>query len=149
MALTIAQRRLSLLLQKKSYTYVSTQSGIPRSTLWYAQAGIRKLPAKYASALRNTYQREAYHRLHDSGFSAINAKNLSWYAPESVRLKEAEMKLLVNKYTLGGLHQAKWKAQREGRDFDQDAEYEKMKAKVIEGLQKSKVDWQLMGEYDD
>jgi len=149
MALNIAQRRLGFILQNRSYGYTTVESGIPRSTLWYEKQGIRKLPAKYTSKLRNFYQREAYHRLHSEGFSAINAKQLSWYSPESARLKEAEMKMLVNKYTLGGLHQAKWKAQREGRAFDQDAEYERIKANVIKGLQKSKVDWQLMGEYDD
>ena len=149
MELHIAQRRLNFLLQKRTYSYTASTSGIPRSTLWYAKTGARKLPSKYAAALRNTYQREAYTRLHKAGFSAINAKNLSWYSPESVRLKEAEMKMLVNKYTLGGLWQKKWKAQREGIDFDEDAEYEKLKANVIKGLQKSKHDWQLMAEYDD
>jgi len=149
MALTASQRRLGFLLQSKSYTYVAAQSGIPRTTLWRAQQGIKPLPKKYTASLRNTYQRDAYKRLHDSGFSATNAKNLSWYSPESARLKEAEMKMLVNKYTLGGLWQAKWKAQREGRSFDADAEYERIKANVIKGLQKSKHDWQLMAEYED
>ncbi len=149
MALNIAQRRLGFILQKKTYSYASAQSGIPKSTLWYVQQGIRKLPAKYTNPLRNLYQRESYHRLHDAGFSAINAKQLSWYSPESARLKESEMNLLVQKYTLGGLWQMKLKAQREGRSFDEDAEYEKVRAAVIKGLQKSKVDWQLMGEYDD
>ena len=149
MALNIAQRRLGFILQKKTYSYTVVQSGIPRSTLWYAKQGIRALPKKYASALRNLYQRESYHRLHDAGFSAINAKQLSWYSPESARLKVAEMNMLVQKYTLGGLAQAERKAQREGQSFDADAEYERIRANVIKGLQKSKVDWQLMAEYDD
>jgi len=64
-------------------------------------------------------------------------------------LKIAEMKMLVNKYTLGGVWQSARKAQREGRSFDQDEAFERIKKDVIKGLQKSKVDWQLMGEYDD
>ncbi|MBA7574171.1 hypothetical protein ES708_15973 [subsurface metagenome] len=149
MALNIAQRRLGFILQKRSYGYAVLESGIPKSTLWYAKQGIRALPKKYTSALRNLYQRESYHRLHDAGFSAINAKQLSWYSPESARLKIAEMSMLVQKYTLGGLAQAARKAQSEGQSFDADAEYDRIHAAVIKGLQKSKVDWQLMAEYDD
>ncbi|GAI99690.1 unnamed protein product, partial [marine sediment metagenome] len=33
--------------------------------------------------------------------------------------------------------------------FDEDAAYDKIHDSVIKGLQKSKVDWQLLAEYDD
>ncbi|GAJ16711.1 unnamed protein product, partial [marine sediment metagenome] len=49
MALTIAQRRLNFILHKKTYSYTVAQTGIPRSSLWYAKHGIRKLPKKYAT----------------------------------------------------------------------------------------------------
>ena len=146
MRLTIAQRRIGFVVQKQSYAYLAKQSGIPKSTLWYAQKGIRALPKKYTSALRNTYQRESYGRLHVAGWSSTEARQLSWYSPESARLKESEMKMQVNKYTLGAVWQQAWKARKAGVSFDQDAAYEELKPKIIAGLQQAPQPWQSMWE---
>ena len=117
---------------------MSRETGIPRSTLGFVRRGERKLPSGYQSSVRNLYEREAYRRMRETGFSRTQARRYQWYAPESIRLKESEMKLLVNRYTTGVVGMETAKLRRAGVSFDMDKLWKDAKAKIIAGLQKSK-----------
>jgi len=70
--------------------------------------------------------------------SRTQARRFQWYAPESVALKESEMKLLVNKFTTGAVGMKAARLRREGLPVDLDKLWEEQKAKIIESLQHSK-----------
>lgn len=135
---TLAQRRIMFLSQKRSDSWIAGQTGIPRSTVGYVRRGERILNPAYSRLLRNTYQREAYGRMRETGFSATQARRFSRYAAESISLKIGEMKLLVNRFTTGAVAMEIGKLQREGISYDIDDLWNDMKQRIIEGLQDSK-----------
>jgi hypothetical protein len=78
-------RRLSFVWETRTQSYISSQTGIPQSTISKVVNGLIDLPSKYASQVRNLYQREAYSNLFVSGASSSQAKRFSWYIPETVK----------------------------------------------------------------
>ncbi|MBA7573664.1 hypothetical protein ES708_15462 [subsurface metagenome] len=135
---TLAQRRIIFLSQKRSDSWIAGQTGIPRSSVGYVRRGERSLSPAYNRLLRNTYQREAYGRMRETGFSATQARRFSRYAAESVSVKIGEMKLLVNKFTLGAVGMETVRLKREGISYDIDDLWDDMKQKIIKGLQESR-----------
>ena len=103
---------------------------------------------EYNRLLRNAYQREAYGRMRETGFSATQARRFSRYAAESVGLKISEMKLLVNRFTTGAVGQKIASLQRQGLDYDLDSLWKEMKQKIIKGLQDSEWPVEEFAEED-
>lgn len=135
------------MFQTMSDIEIAKSTGIPRSTVGFVRRGERFLPSKYSLPLRAGYEREGYRRMRATGFSRAQADRFKWYAPESVGLKISEMKLTVNKLTLGVTGQQIEKLKREGKSFDRDDIWGETKIKIIEGLQRSKKPVEDIGEY--
>jgi hypothetical protein len=83
--MNISTRRMVYILEKRTQQWLSSISGIPQSTISRVKNNQINLPTKYASALRNVYQKEAYGNLKIVGASASQAKRFSWYIPETVK----------------------------------------------------------------
>ena len=106
------------------------------------------MSTEYNRLLRNVFQRESYGRMRETGFSAVQARRYSRYAAESIGLKIAEMKLLVNRFTVGAVGMEIAKLQRLGISYDEDQLWDDMKQKIIEGLQDSKEPVEEFAEAD-
>jgi hypothetical protein len=76
---------LEFVKEEKTITKIAEESGIPYTTLYYYNTGVRNLPSQYEDTLRNYYGREAYRRLKASGASVTQSNRFRWYQPERVR----------------------------------------------------------------
>lgn len=76
--------QLSFVSITQSDAWIARETGIPRSTIGFARRGDRDLPAQYETAMRALYQREAYTRMKEIGFSAPQANRFRSYAPSTV-----------------------------------------------------------------
>ncbi len=146
--MTIAQRRIAFINKTRSDRWIARESGISRTTIGYVRRGERTFSTQQKAALRNVYQREAYGRMTATGFSATQARRYSWYAPESIGLKISEMKLLVDRFTIGAVGMEVAKAQRAGISYDIDLLWLDMKQKIIKGLQDSREPVEEFAEPD-
>lgn len=144
---TIDQRRIGFLTDHRSDIWIARETGIPRATVGFVRRGERQLPAQYTASLRNAFQREAYGRMREIGFSSHQAKRFSWYAPESIRIRIADMKLTVNKLTLGVSAQKERKLRKEGIPYDEVELWADTWDDIVEGLQRSKKTIEDIGEY--
>lgn len=138
----IAQRRLGFVFEQRSYGWIARESGIPRSTVRYAALGERVLPTQYQSTLRNLYQREAYKRLGDVGFSPHQARRFSSFAPASVSIKILDMRLKVQDLTIGAVGREMEDLDLPGVFDDYPDLWNEMYEQVLEGMQKSKKPWE-------
>ena len=136
--MTIAQRRIEFIRSTRSDRWIARESGIPRSTIGYVRRGERVLSTDQQKLMRNVYQREAYSRMRDTGFSRTQARRYTWYATETTGRMLSEMKLVVDRFTAGAVGSQISKLRRAGLSYDEDALWKEMRQKVIEGLQRSK-----------
>ncbi len=86
--------------------------------------------------------------MRETGFSTVQARRFSRYAGESVGLKIAEMKLLVNRFTTGAVGMEIARLQREGISYDLDDLWKEMKQKIVKGLQDSPEPVEEFAEMD-
>lgn len=145
--MTRVQAELEYLYKERSDIWIARETGIPRATIGYVRRGERELPPDYSAVLRNAYQREAYGRLREEGMSWSQARRYSWYAPESVSLKESEMHLLVDKYTTGAVTAKIRKLQREGFSYNEDELWNETRQEMIGALQRSKLPVEELDDY--
>ncbi len=86
--------------------------------------------------------------MRETGFSAVQARRYSRYAAETIGLKISEMKLLVDRFTIGAVGMEIAKLQRLGLSYDADQLWADMKQKIVEGLQDSKEPVEEFAEVD-
>lgn len=80
----INTRRVNYILTERTQSWLANQLGLSQSTISRIANGLTTLKGEFADVLRNTYQREAYSNLKNSGTSSTQAKRFSWYIPETV-----------------------------------------------------------------
>lgn len=134
---SVAQNRIEFISVTRSDTWIAAQTGIPRSTVGFVRRGERDLPSKYQTTLRNAFQREAYARMRETGFSTTQARRYSWYSTEQISYRISEMRLLVDRFTAGAVGMSIAKARAAGQSYDEDVLWASMRSLIIEGLQYS------------
>jgi hypothetical protein len=80
--------RLMFTLETNTQSYVSEQTGIPRSTLSYVARGLRELPADYYVDVNNFYSRYVADRLFDDGAPVHQATRFANASIATVKSKE-------------------------------------------------------------
>lgn len=136
--MSIAQRRINYISDNnRTDSYISSQTGIPRSTIGFVRRGERTLPTEYEYDLRLVFQREAYGIQRSAGMSFGQARRFSSYSPEANTLKTGIMKDIVNTNTMGGCIQEKLRLEKQGILIEIDDIWYSVKADVEDAYRHS------------
>lgn len=130
-------RQLFYIAQKQSFAAIARATGIPYRTVLALREREITLTTAMKQGLRNMFQREAYGRLRQTGFSANEARRWSWYRPERVTIKALTMKNKISYLATGAVAQ---KMEAEGIPTSKeatDALFDDMYEKVKEGISTS------------
>lgn len=144
---TITSRRLSFIHDVRSDAWIAQETGIPRSTLGFVRRGERTLPPQYRDQLRRVYQREAYGRLRDTGFSTDQARRFSWYVPERITEVRQQLEEQIDYLARGRVVQMKKRAMEAGETLDEDQALSESRDAIRSGLRKSKKPLELWVDY--
>lgn len=96
-------RQLSYIAEKQSYAAISRTTGIPYRTVLAMRTGTIGASTTAKRALRNMYQREAYGRLRETGYSSSQARRWSWYKPERVVVNTYSLRFKIGELATGAL----------------------------------------------
>lgn len=135
--MNIDTRRLQYLLKNYTQKAISQLSSIPTSTLSYVVRGLRNLPGKYNSILRNLYQRTVMYNLKSLGASYYIRKRFSWYIPERVQQVEQIFFNLVENKASEYINRKFLQSGQSLSDEEMTDLYGKTKEGIIESLLKS------------
>lgn len=130
-------KQLFYVAVERSYAFIARITGIPYRTVLAMRAGKIAIKSEFARSLRNMYQREAYGRLRETGYSATEARRWSWYAPERAVIKEFSLKAKIADLATGALAS---KLKKEGVPTSRkaiDDMYDEMYEKVKKGIETS------------
>lgn len=94
--MAISLRRLNYVLRTQTQSWTAKEIGVSQSTISRWSRGLTKISNEYANPIRNTYQREAYNVLRDTGASYHQARRFAWYTPETVLDVENQLTEKVN-----------------------------------------------------
>ena len=140
--------QLSFVADTRSDAWIAQETGIPRSTVGFVRRGERDLPEQYSTAIRALYQREAYDRMKETGFSAMQANRFRSYAPDSVRYYMAEVSNKISELAWGLAIQLKESDEESGIFNSLESYYQDAADQIKEGFQhsiKQKEDWDQYG----
>ena len=96
-------RQLAYVAEQRSYAFIARSTGIPYRQVLAMRAGKLKISSEFATSIRNMYQREAYGRLRETGFSTYEARRWSWYTPERVVIKSLSLKARIAELATGAV----------------------------------------------
>lgn len=82
--MSITLDRLAFIKSGKTITEMAKSSMIPRSTLSYVLRGLRKLPDKYITNVRNYYYRDTWARLRSAGLPTHQVRRFYQSNPSNV-----------------------------------------------------------------
>ncbi len=130
-------RQLSYIAKEQSYAAIARTIGMAYRTVLAMRTGKLKIASVFKSSIRNMYQREAYGRLRDTGYSTSEARRWSWYRPEEVVIKAQSLKYKIGELATGALAA---KLRKEGISTSIGATedlFDEMYQKIKEGIQRS------------
>lgn len=145
--MSTAQRRLGYVMENNSLADVSSMSGISESKLTTLFESDTALSRSDDLAIRATYQREAYARMRDAGFSSAQASRFKWYTPEAARERETSVRDKIETLTKGTFAAMSAKLDRAGEDYDPELLYYESEESVYEGFRKSKEPYERWMDY--
>ena len=96
-------RQLAYVAEQRSYAYVARATGIPYRTVLAMRAGTMKISSEFTRSMRNMFQREAYRRLKEVGFSVSESRRWSWYNPEQVVIKSMSLIAKIGELATGAV----------------------------------------------
>jgi hypothetical protein len=145
--ISAALRQLFYVAETQSFASIARSTGIPYRTVLAMRSGKIDLSSTFKNSLRNMYQRTAYGRLRNIGFSASESRRWSWYRPERVVVHEASLKYKIGELTTGAVAaklRAKGLPTTEGTVSDL---FDQMYEKVKEGIQRSIEPTEIIYDY--
>lgn len=83
--MSVASDRIQFMSLTMKDSEIAKASGVPRIIITRTRVEQIRLPTRYDSTIRDTYQRTAYHRLQDAGASVREAHRYSWHSPTKNR----------------------------------------------------------------
>lgn len=96
-------RQLSYIAETNSFAAIARMTGIAYRTVLAMRTGKVSLTSAFKTSIRNAYQRTAYGRLRETGFSASEARRWSWYRPERAVIHELSLKHKIAELTTGAV----------------------------------------------
>ncbi|GAJ09320.1 unnamed protein product [marine sediment metagenome] len=133
--ISLFARQLSYIAEKQSYAAIARSTGIPYRSVLAMREGKIKISSVFKKSIRNMYQREAYGRLKDTGFSSSQARRWSWYKPEKVVVQTYSLSYKIGELATGALA---GKLKKEGLDITKvnvDDLFDEMYEKIKIGIQ--------------
>lgn len=94
-------KQLFFMAEQRSWAYVARQTNIAYRKLLSLRSGTVDVIPAFRQSIRNAYQREAYSRLREVGFSSHQARRWSSYSTAEVRLKEQGLRLKIAELAIG------------------------------------------------
>ena len=94
-------RQLSYMRESQSWQWVARETGIGSKALRQIRSGKVAPSEDFKRQIKNTYHREAYARLRETGFSPKNARIYSQYRPELASAYQMQMSLKIGDLTIG------------------------------------------------
>lgn len=134
---TLPTRQIGFLITYKSQSWISRETGIPRSTLSYVARGLRELPQQYKTTLTNTYGREAYAQLRNSGLSSYQANRWKWYIPETAQSVIDNTILKVKELTTYWIGKRNYALGRNLTESEIASQWDETEEEVKDALRKS------------
>lgn len=129
--------RLAYILKYNTQINTSKETGIPQSTISFVQRGIRDLPKKYFTQLRNFYQRTVRSSLRNLGASSVVSNRFSWYSVSKVEEVEGFYTDIVETKTQYYVDRKNTQMGGEMSDEEITELYDETKKGIIESLSKS------------
>lgn len=96
-------RQIAYIAEGQSFAAIARMTGIAYRTVLAIRTGKVSLTSAFKTSIRNMYQREAYGRLRETGFSASQARRWSWYRPERVVIHELSLKHKIAELATGAV----------------------------------------------
>ncbi len=140
-------KQLFYIAEQRSWAYVARQTAIAYRKVLSLRSGLVDVIPAMRTSIRNAYQREAYSRLRDDGFSFHQARRWSSYGTETTRLKVQSMRLKIAELATGATAA---KIRQKGLDtsiFNVNRYYDEMYAKVKEGITSSPLTTEQILDY--
>ena len=81
--MNLVERIVDYLSEKRSTNWISKNTGLSRWSVSRFLSGVGSLTMDKISDVRNTYRRELYSDLRDTGLSSTQARRFTSYTPES------------------------------------------------------------------
>lgn len=140
-------RQMLYVAERRSFAYIAREIGLPYRTVLTLRRGELDISSAFKSSIRNLYQREAYQRLRDVGYSYHEARRWSSYNPERVGLRSHTLRLKIADLAQGAVAS---KLRKEGLAITKrniDSYFDEMYNKVKRGIQHSRKTTEEIDRY--
>lgn len=131
--------RLRWLKERITGQEISSNTGIPNSTLSYVIRGLRTLPSRYLKPTRLFYTRSAYRALRNVGLSVDLARRYRGLAPSSLDRILAQANDNLERLVNYRFDQYKQYLINQGRYESDSQVYEILRESIAKGLGRSRV----------
>lgn len=122
---------------------ISTETGIPQSTLSYVTRGLRSLPDQYKQSTINAYKRSTTSYLKEARFPQRTVSRFRGYAPDTLRGLKEELSVMKHALSEGAARQlfnVSWiKSPKTFQDY-----FDEMLIKIESGIEMSELDFDTM-----
>ena len=146
--MSLASSRILFTLRTRSRYFIAQTTGMSWGTVNRIAKGLTLPAPRYAAAVRNMYQRNAYNTLCVSGVSSVQARRFSWYSPKAAGNVITVMDKKVDFLSKGWMG---IQAEKRGLTFEElntPEMWEMAREQIREGLRhsiKTYEEWELYG----